>query len=121
MVFLLPRCFRSALEHASSETGHINVFQRVGVSRQLAGPKHTPEVMRGLARKSVGTKRKAMSLRASDAVDGPFPGACAPRIWVLLRPTIQRAKRCKRLGRSVLISPSLFSDSLRRRRLPRHA
>src|SRR5258705_1148474 len=34
------------------------VFQRVGVSRQRADWKHTPEVMRGLPRKSVGTERE---------------------------------------------------------------
>jgi hypothetical protein len=43
---------------ASSQIGYIDVFQRVGVSRQRAGSKHTPEVVRGLPRKSVGTKRE---------------------------------------------------------------
>src|SRR5262245_50067912 len=33
-------------------------FQRVGARRQHAGLKHTPKMMRGLPRKSVGTKRE---------------------------------------------------------------
>jgi hypothetical protein len=35
----------------------MDVFQRVGLSRQRAGSKHTPEVMHGLPGKSVGIRR----------------------------------------------------------------
>jgi hypothetical protein len=57
MVFLLPWCFWQAQEHASSQIGPVDVFQRVGASRQRAGSQHTTEVMRGLPRKSVGIRR----------------------------------------------------------------